>query len=527
MAAHQSQSTELQKRSVVSSFIFTGTGDSLRVALFRRSQQTKSYQGRLAPISGTVENKESPVRAAWRELGEETCLTAREVTLWRQGKPFTFDDISVGRQWTIHPFAFFLRFEDQNNIKIDWEHDAWDWYDPKEVTDNETFNGVPRLAESLRRVWFEMNMNSAASEALRSGLYQLKTDHQSGSQELTSIAVTAFRDVLVHLRDDEDWWSTSRMAAWHLWKNGRESMGSATLNAFLSILADIETILPLNLENESSWDRVLAMVDHHLEKRREIPTQIKKSFAKYLEGNFLPVAESESKDTLAVLTLSASSTIRDSIIDAFSSLSLSTLDLRILESRPLFEGATMASTLLSSFQSKHLAASGRHLKLTVYTDASAAIAASGVDFVLLGADVISSSGWVSNKIGSLPAVLSAKHISPGVKVLVLSGADKVAGPVELENESEEEDNDPVEVTTPWISSGVRGINLLDEGIRGSHHKTANCQVIVKNTYFEWVPAGLIDGYLCEHGFYSVADIRKKADEVRKSSDRYFGRVISN
>ncbi|KAJ5987782.1 hypothetical protein N7481_002992 [Penicillium waksmanii] len=527
MAAQQSQSTDLQKRSVVSSFIFTGTDDSLRVALFRRSQQTRTYQGRLAPISGTIENSESPVRAAWRELEEETRLTAREVTLWRQGNPFTFDDISAGRRWTIHPFAFQLRLKAQDKIQIDWEHDGWDWYDPNKVTDDETFNGVPRLVESLRRVWFEMEMNSAASEALRSGLYQLKTDHQSGSHELTSIAVTALRDVLVHLRGDRNWWATTCTAAWHLWKNGRESMGSATLNAFLSILADIETILPLTLENESSWDRILAMVDHHLEARREIPTRIKETFVKYLQDSFPSAAEHGSKDTLTILTLSASSTIRESIIDAFSSLSISTLDLRILESRPLFEGAAMASTLLSSFQSKHLAASGRHLKLTIYTDASAAIAASDADFVLLGADSISSSGWVSNKTGSLPAVLSAKHISPGVKVLILSAVDKVALPVELEHEGEQEYNDPVEVTTPWAGSGVRGIDLLYEGIQGSPPKTANCRVMVNNIYFEWVPAGLIDGYLCEHGFYFVADIRKKADEVKKNADRYFGLVVSD
>lgn len=449
-------------------------------------------------------------------------MTAREVTLWRQGKPFTFDDTSMGRHWIIHPFAFSLRPEAQDKIRTDWEHDGWGWYDPNKVTDDEIFNGVPRLVESLRRVWFEMDMCSAASEALRSGLYQLRTDHQSGAHELTSIAVTALRNILVHLRDDDDWWITVRTAAWHIWKNGRESMGSATLNAFVSILADIESILPLNLEDGPSWERVLAMVDRHLEDRREVPTRIKESFAKYLEDSFLPAVESGSNDTLTILTLSASSTIRDCIIDAFSSLSISNLDLRILESRPLFEGATMASTLLSLFQSKHPDSSDRFLKLTIYTDASAAIAASDVDFVLLGADRISSSGWVSNKTGSLPAVLSAKHITPGVKVLVLCGVDKIAASSEREHESEQEANDPVEVATPWVGSGVRGIDLLDEGIWGSLPKTANCRVTVQNIYFEWVPADLIDGYLCEHGFYTVADIRKKAEEVKKNADKYFG-----
>lgn len=476
---------------------------------------------RLAPISGTIEENESPVRAAWRELKEETTLTTPDVELWRQGKPYTFDDAAVGRQWTIYPFAFYLRSPQKDAIQIDWEHEDWEWHDPSKVTDSEEFNGVPRLAESLRRVWFEKDMNPAASGALRSGLEQLKSDHLSGSHELTSIALKAFRDVIVHLQDDEKWWDTTRIAAWHLWKNGRESMGAATLNAFVAVLADIESILPLALNDESSWNRVLAVIDHHLEYRREIPSRIKESFTKYLQNDFLPAAKAQSRDTITILTLSASSTIRDSIIDAFSSLPLSNLDLRILESRPLFEGASMASALLSAFESKHPAASGRHLKLTVYTDASAALAAKDVDFVLLGADRISSSGWVSNKTGSLPTVLSAKHVSPGCKVLVFSGLEKVAEPG-AEHEHEPEENNPTEVMASWIDSGIGGVKVLNAGVQGSASKTVNCRVEIKNIYFEWVPAWLIDGYVCEKGLYSVNGIQQKAEDVKRNASRYFG-----
>ncbi len=38
-------------------------------------------------------------------------------------------------------------------------------------------------------------------------------------------------------------------------------------------------------------------------------------------------------------------------------------------------------------------------RITIYTDASAALAAAGVDMVLLGADRIAASGAVSNKMG--------------------------------------------------------------------------------------------------------------------------------
>lgn len=484
------------------------------------------HRERLAPIAGSIEEKESPIQAAWRELEEETTLTPHDVQVWRQGRPYKFDDPTIGRQWIIHPFAFFILPGRETKIKIDWEHEGWEWYDPNEITDDEKFNGVPHLTSSLNRVYFEKGMNSAASGALKSSLEELKNDHQSGSHELTTIAVKAFRDVLVHLQNDRDWWDTAQTAAWHIWKNGRESMGAATLNAFLSILADIESILPQTLEHEPSWDRVLAVVDYHLEERREIPVRIKESFTKYLAKNFIPIGngDTQTRDTLTVLTLSASSTIRDTIIETFSSLPFSTLDLRILESRPLFEGASMASALLSSFESNHPASCGRYLKLSIYTDASAAIAAGGVDFVLLGADRISASGCVSNKTGSLPAVLSAKYVNPDVKVLVLSGLDKVAGPEDGENDhgNEQEYNDSVEITASWVGSCVRGVNMLEEGIRGSLPKTANCRVNVRNVYFEWVPSELIDGYLCEKGVCSVSDIQQKALQVKKETERYFG-----
>ena len=477
---------------------------------------------RLAPISGSIEPKESPIAAAWRELEEETTLTHRDVGLWRHGKPYTFSDPSIGRQWTIYPFAFRLKPVDEGGrgeeaIKIDWEHDGWEWYDPKDVND-ESFDGVPRLADSLRRVWFEAQMNDEASQALRSGLQQLENDHRSGSHELTTIALTGFRDVLVHLRGDPNWWQTARIAAWHMCKNGRESMSAATMNAFLGVLGDMEEVAGQSLENESAWDYVLGVVDFHLENRRAMPAHIKDSFTAYLHDTFITKAQSQS--TLTILTLSASSTIRDSILDAFASLPISTLDMRILESRPLFEGASMASSLVSEFQTKFPSPPDRHLKLTVYTDASATLAADGVDFVLLGADRISSAGWISNKMGSLPAVLCAKHVGPRVKVLVFSQLEKVAEAGFEENQGVE-NNDPVEVMTPWIDSGVKGVKVLERHMN-ARPGTSNCAVEVKNVYFEWVPAELIDAYICDEGTLDRNAIKKKADQVKEKSDKYLG-----
>jgi translation initiation factor 2B subunit (eIF-2B alpha/beta/delta family) len=308
------------------------------------------------------------------------------------------------------------------------------------------------------------------------------------------------------------------MAAWHMCKNGRESMGAATLNAFLGVLGDLEKMAENSLDDGSTWGHVLGVVDFHLENRRAMPSHIKDSFTAYLRDTFIPKAQSES--TLTILTLSASSTIRDSILDAFATLPTSNLDLRILESRPLFEGASMASSLVSEFQTKFPSSTERHFKLTVYTDAATALAADGVDFLLLGADRISSAGWISNKIGSTPAVLSAKYTSPNVKVLVFSQLEKVAEPGSEETDRSE-NNDPAEVITAWLDSGVNGVKVLEEHMY-TDPDTTNCTVEVKNVYFEWVPAELIDGYICEEGTLDLNAIKKKADQVKKKADKYLG-----
>ncbi|KAJ5384105.1 hypothetical protein N7517_002016, partial [Penicillium concentricum] len=521
--------TELKQRSVVSSFICSDIGET-KVALFRRSEKVRTYQHHLAPISGSIESRETPVAAAWRELKEETTLTPRDLDLWRQGKPYTFRDPSVGRQWTIFPFLF--RLKDYNEggrgekgIQIDWEHESWQWFSPDTVKDDEKFGGVPRLKESLRRVWFEGELNKRASKALRIGLAELKADHQSGAHELTSIALRAFRDVIAEMSKaiDIKWWETARMAAWHLWKNGRESMGAATLNAFLGLLADMEEIVYETLDCRVKWERLLTLLDHHLDKREQMPTHIKHSFGIYLQSKILPTAKSQPPPSLIILTLSSSSTVRDSILEAFASLPILKLDLRILESRPLCEGVRMASSILSAFQSRFSSPSNRHLELTVYTDASAALASKEVHFVLLGADRISDLGSVSNKTGSLPTVLSAKHVCPSAEILVLSELEKVAEPGADSNNSHEE-NDPKELLGCWADSGMKGVKIITDGIEATGRGNLNYAVEVKNIYFEWVPAELIDAYICEEGTLDVIAIQKKAQQVKQKAEKYFGQL---
>ncbi|KAJ5771787.1 hypothetical protein N7520_002316 [Penicillium odoratum] len=527
MTSHSSQ-LRFPQRSVVSSFIFVKTEGESKVALFKRSGKVSTYRYHLAPISGNIEPHETPTNAAWRELREETSLTLQDLDFWREGKPYSFSDPSVGRQWTIYPFSFQLKGCDEggrgeNGIQIDWEHESWAWHDPKSIRDSEDFGGVPRLKESLRRVWFEGDMSEGASEALIRGLKQLRTDHTSGSNELTVLALKAYHDVITLMKGEINttWWDTARMVAWHLWKNGRPSMGAATLNALLALLAEMQETLTGSLDREIEWETLHAACHHHIHRRKAISKRIQTSFAAYLKSNFVPIVNSRSKTSLAILTLSASSTIRDSLVDAFASIHVPRLELRILESRPLYEGVRMASSIVSAFQTRFPCTSERELQITIYTDASAALASQNLDFVLLGADQISDCGSVSNKTGSLPAVLSAKQISPKSKVLIITALEKVAGST-VDDYHSHEANDPKEVMNSWLACGVTEFNTLNDGAKTAHHDQHHYMFEVKNIYFEWVPAEAVDAYVCEEGTLNLAGIKEKAKEVNNKIERFFG-----
>ena len=251
------------------------------------------------------------------------------------------------------------------------------------------------------------------------------------------------------------------------------------------------------------------MVDEELSRRDETTSRIKLHLSQYLREALDKQIKAHGR--ASILTLSSSSTISSTLLDAATLFGVP-LDLRILESRPNCEGVSLAKKLMQSSLTK--GEGDQKLRITLYTDASAAVAAAdeaGVGAIILGADRINANGDVSNKTGSLPAVLSARYASPGVKVVVLSDTEKVAGPGAPE-EHVVEDNDPREVTGAWDHLGLK---------EGREFLASQESVRVRNVYFEWVPADLIDAYVTEKGCWLTDDIVQMSDWVGKASDRFF------
>ncbi|KAK1967431.1 NUDIX domain-containing protein [Colletotrichum sublineola] len=515
----------MTRRAVVSSFIFKFPPNrGPQVALFRRSGNVRTYPNRLAPVSGSIEKDDpSPLDAAWREIREETALTPATLTLLRQGKDYRFVDEEIGREWTIHPFAFRLKSpEDESRIQIDWEHQGFQWFDPHEVRDVDEFGGVPRLAESLRRIWFEIELGEDRAKVLSEGLLALQKDHESGARQLAGKALDVLLSVICQkssIESDgslEKWWRNTRLAAWHLWKNGRESMGAAILNNIVRSLTIVEKEVQ-QVKDNTVTPEFLDNVTHKLHEYTTIRNSsvegIWKSFEAFLRENH------GSGRPVRILTLSSSSTILECLQRAIAGFD-SEFDIRVLESRPLFEGVSMASRLVNFLRNSEQRE--KKVEISIYTDAAAAIASKDVDLVLIGADIIQEDGSTSNKAGSLPAVLSAKHSSPHAKVLVLAENEKILpyGPPGFE------ENDIEEVTASWKHNNAlkEAAITVSNGAQNAHPDATGVRTRVRNVYFEWVPTNLIDGYMLEDGQKSAKDISDLAGRIRREVDAFFSDV---
>jgi translation initiation factor 2B subunit (eIF-2B alpha/beta/delta family) len=352
--------------------------------------------------------------------------------------------------------------------------------------------------ESLRRVWFDIDLGDNAGPALSAGLRALQDDHDSGARQLASRALDIYTDVLSRLDTSsaETWWKNVRFAGWHLWKNGRESMGAPILSVVLSSLTIIEKRLPQGNSSQplpnGFVDDIIKDIKQFAQQRHESSSKIADSFSHFLGETF------PSSETITILTLSSSSTITASLTHLLQQKNHPALDIRVLESRPLFEGVKTAKAIAEAAQQSP------NVRVTVFTDASAAVAAHNVDMVLIGADLIDRTGRVSNKTGSLPTVLAAKHVSPKAQIVALSEKEKVL-PFEPPGH---EDNDVEEIRSSWASD----------------LKPSSTDVSVRNVYFEWVGADLVDKYIAEDGVMTSEGIEEWAVEIEKRADHFFSNL---
>jgi 8-oxo-dGTP pyrophosphatase MutT (NUDIX family) len=127
-----------------------------KILLLRRSQKVNTMKGKWAGVSGYIEKSEEPVRRAITEIEEETGFTNENIKFLEEGKPLEAADNMRPNTitWVVHPFYFRANTDD---VRLDWEHDAYKWINPSEI---EKFDTVPRLKEAFDRVCFNLEHHS-------------------------------------------------------------------------------------------------------------------------------------------------------------------------------------------------------------------------------------------------------------------------------------------------------------------------------------------------------------------------------
>lgn len=116
--------------------------NSGKILLLQRSGDVGSYQGLWAGVSGYIEEGESDVAAARREIAEEVGIRAAKPT-----KRISPESLRSGDSiWTVHPFLFDVS---SRLISTDWEHDEHKWIGPEELA---KYDIVPGLDVVVRKL---------------------------------------------------------------------------------------------------------------------------------------------------------------------------------------------------------------------------------------------------------------------------------------------------------------------------------------------------------------------------------------
>jgi 8-oxo-dGTP pyrophosphatase MutT (NUDIX family) len=131
----------MNKINVVTSFLEHGD----KILILRRSDKVRTMKHKWAGISGYIESNETALERAIKEIKEEVGLSKEDLILAKEAEPLEVKDIEHDILWLVHPY----RFKTSNkNIRLDWEHDQYDWIDPEQIKNYDT---VLMLKETLFR----------------------------------------------------------------------------------------------------------------------------------------------------------------------------------------------------------------------------------------------------------------------------------------------------------------------------------------------------------------------------------------
>ena len=550
----------LSSHALVANFIIDiRDPDYPSIALFHKIEKHPMQGDIPCPLLGIFEEgKTTALAAAVKTISESTGMHApKDLSLHLSGSPFVSRDETLGLDLTVYTFSWFLKADQDNppikdarakdgktfhfgiyRLKVNWKT-------PRDIlarSNPHTF--VSTVTNNLWRVWLgdgsifplwtSTTMHKAhAVEMLSICLENLRQDKTSGARKLADCSLRYLLELsramfqgptkLEIVNSPIARWKMICMVTWHLIENGRVGMNAATRTALLQCLNFIKPHM-------GDPTAILERIEIYTKIWKSNALRISEQFAEYIEQNIPQLSpepaklhpESGYKDrfnfnrgkrTVRIMTNSSGSNLRG-ILAALRKCDDVHFEIRILESRPLCEGASLGTRLIE--EATREGTIGR-LEIIVASDASAAILARGVNFLIIGADKISTDGDVYNKIGSLPAVLSAKAISDedpknNMQIIVLAGTEKVMLPSRTQS-FVDENNCPHEIIQGWRKEEQ------DIGILFNSSRTR-----IMNKYFEWVPSKYINIYVSEHGVTDKRIIKEQSRFIQNLHTEIFNGI---
>ncbi|KAK6525133.1 hypothetical protein TWF694_005279 [Orbilia ellipsospora] len=378
------------------------------------------------------------------------------------------------------------------------------------------------------------------SPALEESIERLRNDHTSGAGRLANLAVKEFASLcasdpaLLSRESINEWWTSLRLYGWHLF-HSRPAMSSSIQNCIIRILQHIRTTIPsLPLNPRERGEVVANLIQTSLKSTRSKSYTIPSAFCDLVGGLRSFVDARESKRLFNILLHSNSSVMASSVASLFRMADRPRIRVFVLESRPLFEGVTLARYLRTQIPvdagEKGVGAVPA-VTVEVAVDAAVGNYTKVADLYVLAADRIYPNGDVSNKIGCLAAALgmrfnerrrpgAANTTAKGKSIIVIGGTDKVCGKDERDRgwDYSYEENDGGEVKECWPC----GDDVDSPAELSDDSDVEEEDVRVRNMYFETVPAELIDCYLTEEGILDAEGIGEVADCHLRREVEIFG-----
>jgi translation initiation factor 2B subunit (eIF-2B alpha/beta/delta family) len=179
--------------------------------------------------------------------------------------------------------------------------------------------------------------------------------------------------------------------------------------------------------------------------------------------------------------------------------------LTILESRPRFEGAELATNLLTEVSS---ASEELRLHVCVVPDCAMASIVTATDVLLLGAEYIAANGDICSKMGSLATAICMGKLQPNAKVVVIGDGDKIGPmrPSELPTECHSVDA----ITKGWSCWTKEALEMVKDKIE------------IFTDSQEWVPKDLIDVYVTDSGLMDAEQLASYVEDISNMETALFG-----